>query len=43
MGYNKSVRSFPVSLAAKLFGFTIKEGFTANMGTEKAPEINFTK
>ena len=43
MGYNKSVRSFPASLAAKLFGFKIKEGFTADMGTEKAPEINFTK
>ena len=43
MGYNKSVRSFPVNLAAKLFGFKIKEGFQADMGTDKAPEINFTK
>jgi LemA protein len=43
MGYNKSVRSFPSNIAAKLFGFTIKEGFTADMGTDKAPEINFTK
>jgi LemA protein len=43
MGYNKSVRSFPSNIAAKLFGFTVKEGFTADMGTDKAPEINFTK
>ena len=43
MGYNTSVRSFPSSLAAKLFGFKIKEGFTADVGTDKAPEINFTK
>ncbi len=43
MGYNKAVRSFPSNIAAKLFGFTIKEGFTADMGTDKAPEINFTK
>jgi LemA protein len=43
MGYNKTVRSFPSSIAAKLFGFTIKEGFTADTGTDKAPEINFTK
>jgi LemA protein len=43
MGYNKTVRSFPSSIAAKLFGFTVKEGFTADTGTDKAPEINFTK
>jgi LemA protein len=43
MGYNTAVRSFPGNITAKLFGFTIKEGFTADMGTDKAPEINFTK
>jgi LemA protein len=43
MNYNKSVRSFPASLAAKLFGFAVKEGFKADAGAEKAPEINFTK
>lgn len=41
--YNKSVRSFPSSIAASLFGFKVKDGFTADMGTDKAPEINFTK
>jgi LemA protein len=43
MGYNTSVRSFPSSITAGLFGFKIKEGFTADTGTDKAPEINFTK
>jgi LemA protein len=43
MGYNTSVRSFPSSITAGLFGFKIKEGFTADTGTDKAPEIIFTK
>jgi len=43
MEYNKSVRSFPASIAAGLFGFKIKEGFQADMGTDKSPEIIFTK
>jgi LemA protein len=43
MGYNKAVRSFPASVAAGLFGFKIKDGFQAGTGTEKAPEIIFTK
>lgn len=42
-GYNTYVRSFPSNLAAKVFGFKIKEGFTADTGTDKAPEINFGK
>lgn len=43
MGYNKSVRSFPANMVAKLFGFSVKEGFEAVMGADKAPEINFNK
>jgi len=43
MAYNKAVRSFPSSIAASLFGFKIKDGFTADAGTDKAPEINFSK
>ena len=43
MGYNKTVRSFPSSIAASLFGFKVRQGFQADMGTEKAPEIIFTK
>jgi LemA protein len=43
MEYNTSVRSFPSSIAASLFGFKLKTGFTADAGTDKAPEINFNK
>lgn len=43
MGYNKAVRSFPASIAAGLFGFKVKGGFGADTGTDKAPEIIFTK
>lgn len=41
--YNSSVRSFPTSIAAKLFGFAAQEGFTADAGTENAVLINFKK
>jgi len=41
--YNSSVRSFPTSIAAKLFGFAAKEGFTSDAGAENAVEINFKK
>ncbi len=43
MGYNKTVRSFPANIVAKLFGFHIKEGFQADIGTANTPEINFNK
>ena len=39
--YNSKVRSFPTSLAAGVFGFKAKDGFTADSGTEKATEIKF--
>jgi LemA protein len=41
MGYNQSVRSFPASMFAKLFGFDLKEGFQADAGAAQAPEIKF--
>ncbi len=41
--YNSSVRSFPTSIAAKLFSFAPKEGFTADSGAENAVLINFKK
>lgn len=37
--YNTLVRSFPVSLTARMFGFRLREGFTAD--TEAAPEVKF--
>jgi LemA protein len=42
-GYNQYVRSFPSSIVASLFGHKTKDGFTADTGTDKAPEINFGK
>lgn len=39
--YNKSVRGFPGSIIAKLFGFKAKEGFQADAGADKAVEIKF--
>jgi LemA protein len=39
--YNVKVRSFPINLLAGAFGFSPKEGFTAEQGAEKAPEVKF--
>jgi LemA protein len=39
--YNVKVRSFPINLLAGVFGFSQKEGFTAEQGSEKAPEVKF--
>ena len=39
--YNTRIALFPGNLLAGLFGFTPKEGFSAQEGTENAPEISF--
>lgn len=39
--YNVKVRSFPMNILAGTFGFSQKEGFTAEQGSEKAPEVKF--
>jgi LemA protein len=39
--YNVKVRSFPMNLLAGAFGFKAKEGFKADPGSEKAPEVKF--
>lgn len=39
--YNSSVRSFPTSLVAGIFGFKSKDGFQSDAGAEKAIEIKF--
>jgi len=39
--YNISVRSSATGLVARLFGFKVKEGFTADAGSDKAVEIKF--
>ncbi len=39
--YNKSVRSFPISLFAKLFGFEKREVFESDPGASEAPVVEF--
>ncbi len=39
--YNTKVRSFPMNILGGIFGFRAKEGFTAEAGAEKAPEVKF--
>jgi LemA protein len=39
--YNTQVRSFPMNILGGLFGFKAKEGFKADAGAEKAPEVKF--
>ncbi|MCE2972488.1 MAG: LemA family protein [Sediminibacterium sp.] len=37
--YNVKVRRFPMNIFAGMFGFRPKEGFKAEAGAEKAPEV----
>lgn len=39
--YNNSVRGFPKSVVAKLFGFDEKQGFQSDSGADKNVEIKF--
>ena len=39
--YNTKARSFPINIFAGMFGFKVKEGFKAEAGSEKAPEVKF--
>lgn len=39
--YNTKVRSFPMNILGGIFGFSAKEGFKADAGAEKAPEVKF--
>lgn len=39
--YNTQVRSFPMNLLGGLFGFRPKQGFQADPGAERAPEVKF--
>ena len=39
--YNMTVRKFPGNVIAGLFGFEKKNGFVAETGSEKAPQVNF--
>lgn len=39
--YNVKVRRFPMNIFAGMFGFRPKEGFKAEAGAEKTPEVKF--
>jgi LemA protein len=39
--YNIKERTFPNNIFAGMFGFKTKEGFKAEAGSEKAPEVKF--
>jgi LemA protein len=39
--YNTKVRSFPTNIFAGIMGFERKQGFTAEPGSQKAPEVKF--
>jgi len=39
--YNTKVRSFPMNIFSGMFGFKVKEGFKAEEGANKAPEVKF--
>ncbi|NML24017.1 LemA family protein [Pseudoflavitalea sp. G-6-1-2] len=40
-GYNTTVRRFPNNIFAGMFGFSSKEPFKADPGSEKAPDVKF--
>jgi len=39
--YNSTARRFPNNIFAGMFGFKVKQGFTADAGSEKAPKVQF--
>ncbi len=39
--YNTQVRKFPTVLFAGMMGFKTREGFAAEVGSEKAPDVKF--
>src|SRR6266550_5484084 len=41
--YNVKVRTFPMNIFAGIFGFKVKEGFTADAGSQNAPKVDFSK
>jgi LemA protein len=39
--YNVQARRFPMNIFAGMFGFKVKEGFKADPGSERAPDVKF--
>lgn len=40
-GYNNTIRKFPNNIFAGMFGFKVRQPFTADPGAERAPEVKF--
>ncbi|WP_315817643.1 LemA family protein [Paraflavitalea speifideaquila] len=40
-GYNSTVRRFPNNLFSGMFGFKVRDGFKADPGAERAPDVKF--
>ena len=41
--YNTAIHTFPRNILAGIFGFSEKGYFTADAGSDKAPQVDFTK
>lgn len=39
--YNTKARKFPMNIFANMFGFSVKEGFKSDPGSERAPDVKF--
>jgi LemA protein len=39
--YNSTARRFPNNIFAGMFGFKVRQGFTADAGSERAPKVQF--
>jgi LemA protein len=39
--YNTQVRKFPANIFAGMFGFHVRQGFTADAGSQNAPKVQF--
>ena len=40
-GYNNTIRKFPNNIFAGMFGFKVRQPFTADPGADRAPEVKF--
>jgi LemA protein len=41
--YNQKARSFPWNVVSNVLGFKVKDGFTADPGSQLVPEVKFSK
>ena len=41
--YNVRVRKFPMNIFAGIMGFKVRQGFTADPGSDRAPQVDFSK